>query len=173
MSSLNKVILYCDDKLSLTQIAALCGEPISRVRMQLLRDGVAMRGASESIKLRMPTRRRTPRGPMSAESKQRMSAARLRWADKNAVGTSVKPSGYVVYTRGPYKGKTVHTVVMEERIGRMLLSDEVVHHIDGNRQNNDPNNLALMTRSAHSRLHRREDVIAGNTRERTENGRFA
>ena len=28
-----------------------------------------------------------------------------------------------------------------------------VHHIDGDKLNNDINNLAVMTRSAHSRLH--------------------
>jgi hypothetical protein len=61
---------------------------------------------------------------------------------------------------------------MEARIGRRLLPDEVVHHIDGERANNNQNNLALMTRSAHTRLHRFEEAMAGNVRERNKNGRF-
>lgn len=53
------------------------------------------------------------------------------------------------------KGKYVyeHQLVVEEHIGRILRSDEVVHHIDGNKHNNDINNLLLMTNSDHLRLH--------------------
>jgi len=98
--------------------------------------------------------------------------ARVKWADNHAVGTSAKANGYVEYTRGDHKGRRVHDVLMEQRIGRRLLPDEVVHHIDGNRSNNSIDNLALMTRAAHSRLHRFEDHLGGNIREREANGRF-
>lgn len=36
-----------------------------------------------------------------------------------------------------------HRYVMEQHIGRYLLPEEVVHHIDGNRTNNDISNLEL------------------------------
>lgn len=36
-----------------------------------------------------------------------------------------------------------HRLVMEGILGRYLTHDEVVHHIDGNPSNNDPNNLEL------------------------------
>lgn len=51
------------------------------------------------------------------------------------------------------KRKREHQAVMEKFIGRELRKNEVVHHIDGNKFNNDINNLALMSRSAHTRLH--------------------
>jgi hypothetical protein len=36
-----------------------------------------------------------------------------------------------------------HRLVMVEKIGRMLAPGEVVHHIDRNGENNDPENLML------------------------------
>lgn len=46
-----------------------------------------------------------------------------------------------------------HRVIMEQLIGRKLKADEVVHHIDGDRHNNSPNNLQLMKKGEHTSLH--------------------
>lgn len=46
-----------------------------------------------------------------------------------------------------------HRLVMADHLGRPLLSAEIVHHVDENPLNNDPSNLRLMTRGAHTRLH--------------------
>jgi len=43
-----------------------------------------------------------------------------------------------------------HRLLMEQTLGRYLLPEEVVHHIDGNKKNNDPDNLELF---AHNGLH--------------------
>ena len=48
-----------------------------------------------------------------------------------------------------------HILVMENAIGRHLNKGEVVHHIDGNKTNNDISNLRLMTNSEHASLHTR------------------
>jgi hypothetical protein len=52
-------------------------------------------------------------------------------------------------------GKHQHRVVMEKIIGRPLTSDEIVHHKDGNKRNNAPDNLEVMTRKEHIREHLR------------------
>ena len=38
-----------------------------------------------------------------------------------------------------------HRLVMEEKLGRLLLPSEVVHHKDGNKTNNHPDNLELFS----------------------------
>lgn len=47
----------------------------------------------------------------------------------------------------------LHRVVMENHINRLLLPNEVVHHIDGNKFNNDISNLQLMDAKEHVKHH--------------------
>lgn len=46
-----------------------------------------------------------------------------------------------------------HRVVMETILGRKLGADECIHHKDGNRQNNDPSNLMVVSPSEHQHIH--------------------
>ena len=48
----------------------------------------------------------------------------------------------------------LHRHVASLKLGRWLRKDEVVHHIDGNKENNRPSNLEAMTNSAHGKRHR-------------------
>ena len=56
-------------------------------------------------------------------------------------------------------GKHTHRIVAEQKIGRKLEKGEIVHHIDGNKRNNSPCNLMVMTQSEHARLHFTKGVI--------------
>lgn len=52
-----------------------------------------------------------------------------------------------------------HRMVAEEHYGVALDRSMVVHHVDGNKLNNDPSNLRIMTRSEHAILHTPSDYL--------------
>lgn len=56
-----------------------------------------------------------------------------------------------------YQGLVLtHRLVMSEHIGRPLLDGEVVHHLDGNKRNNNIENLELMSTRDHHLEHYQE-----------------
>lgn len=50
----------------------------------------------------------------------------------------------------------MHRVVMENHLGRLLSANEVVHHKDHNKKNNDIENLEVLDALEHSKLHAAE-----------------
>jgi hypothetical protein len=46
-----------------------------------------------------------------------------------------------------------HRFVLEAKIGRLLTSSEIAHHINHNKEDNRPENLELLTISEHNKLH--------------------
>ena len=66
---------------------------------------------------------------------------------------------YVWFSDG--SGEKEHRYLMEQHLGRKLTADEVVHHIDGDRTNNNLSNLVVMQRGEHSALHRKKEIEAG------------
>ena len=54
--------------------------------------------------------------------------------------------------RGSYEGKK-HRKTMERILGRKLLPNEDVHHINGRHDDNRPENLVVMDHSEHLKLH--------------------
>lgn len=60
--------------------------------------------------------------------------------------------GYIRICVGPQRDKYVHTLVAEAKLGRALLPHETVEHDDGNRQNNAPGNIKVVTRPDNTRL---------------------
>lgn len=55
-------------------------------------------------------------------------------------------------------GRHEHRVVAEQMLGRPLEHGEIVHHIDGDKHNNDPSNLMVMTQDHHIREHLAPDA---------------
>jgi len=56
-----------------------------------------------------------------------------------------------MYKNGRQIGE--HTYTMEQHIGRRIKSNEVVHHLNGDRLDNRIENLELLTRREHMKIH--------------------
>ncbi|WP_413936354.1 HNH endonuclease [Nitrospira sp. BLG_1] len=71
------------------------------------------------------------------------------------VGPSIGRVGKGGYRYVRVLGKEVfeHRLLVEQNIGRKLLESEVVHHRNGKRDDNRIENLVVMDRAAHSRMH--------------------
>lgn len=74
-------------------------------------------------------------------------------------GRSVASNGYVLIKVGTdhhladVRGYAYeHRLVAEQKIGRRLLPGEQVHHIDGDKQNNSPDNLEVAESCAHHQV---------------------
>lgn len=100
--------------------------------------------------------------PHSQEAKEKMSRAKSgKFVAPSKFGghTKKRSDGYIaVYAPGHpccnLEGYVMeHRLVMEESIGRYLADGEVVHHINGKRNDNRIENLKLMTASEHMSYH--------------------
>jgi hypothetical protein len=112
------------------------------------------------MKTLIAVRTRSSRGQKKGEPLRFINGhnARLLDSDEQQRRASFRDPDSLRYTgsRDNYiklKGRHMHRVVMEKVLGRKLLSSEVVHHHDGDKWNNNPSNLSVMTQADHLRIH--------------------
>ncbi len=67
------------------------------------------------------------------------------------------------YRKVKHDGRIVreHRAIMENFLGRRLSSDEIIHHIDGNPRNNNIENLSIVSRAEHQKIHGLSSYGAG------------
>lgn len=85
--------------------------------------------------------------------------------------TTGRTSRYYTTTRD---GKVMyeHRYVMEQHLGRKLLDNEHIHHMDGNPKNNDISNLEILSPEEHHRLHMTEQNEKYNQHIKAANARW-
>lgn len=91
-------------------------------------------------------------------TRDRSSAVKNRKRGKDSPsykGGTVNKSGYRLINHDG-KQRLEHRVVMEQVMGRKLNLNESVHHINGNKLDNRPENLEIIDPVSHSKLHAKE-----------------
>ena len=72
-------------------------------------------------------------------------------------GRIVNDNGYVlVKNKNTFRYEREHRVIIEKHLNRRLKRHEVIHHLNGNKTDNNAQNLVVMTLSEHTRLHHKK-----------------
>lgn len=84
-----------------------------------------------------------------------VSLARIERNKSRSKPSILTTKGYIYLrdTTEKHGYKLAHRKAIEESIGRALTKNEVVHHIDGDRTNNNIENLVLTDSSGHGKIH--------------------
>ena len=136
---------YWENGLTLKQISVLAGKSKSLISYWMRKCGISRRSKSDCM-----------RGRKSSTRGKEHPQWGKRGADSPAwKGGRIKQDGYILIYRPdhPYaqaKGYIAeHRLVMEQYLGRYLERNELVHHINGIRDDNRLENLKLLTRRNH------------------------
>lgn len=133
--------LYVDLHLSTLEIARLVGCSKKTIRLALARLGIDRRTLCEAFAVS------DTHGPKSGADAPGWRGGRRRHTGYIQLYNPAHPeagSGGYVFE---------HRLVAEQMLGRPLRPDEEVHHVNLRRDDNRPENLRVMKRSEHRRLH--------------------
>lgn len=121
-----------------------CGATFYRYACEIREHTFCCRECAHGYLSKKMTRMNQERNPtrMREETRRKISARRKS-------ETTLGPDTYEKTL-----GRHTHRVVAELKLGRPLRKGEVVHHIDGNKHNNAPENLMIFANQAeHAHWH--------------------
>lgn len=159
---------YWEEGLSLSKMALLAGVCLQTISNQMKKHAIPRRTLSEACggKRHPMYGRRGKNNPNfghkhSAKARRKMSKA-MR-GKKNPAwngGQTYNPQGYILLKRPDHPHANnqgymrEHRLVIEEHLGRYLHPEEVIHHINGVRDDNRKENLMLFrSESEHQAFH--------------------
>lgn len=136
-----------------------CGKPIKRFKSTVKKHNFCSRECLANYS----SKQKNPDGYSNLKSYKNMSK------HMSELNRELNPSRMTLSTREKLRlskikddatsypkfyGRHEHRVVAEKKLGRKLRDGEVVHHIDGNKRNNDPDNLMVFSSQAeHASYH--------------------
>ncbi len=132
---------------SLSEIGSRIGLSVVAVKNRIRRAGGSMRDRKQAVSLR---------AAKGTSSRNRSSGSE----HYNWHGGRLNRGGYVYLLRPGHPRAVMrgyvpeHILVVEASIGRPLEPGGVVHHVNGIRNDNRPDNLQVMTRAEHVRIHK-------------------
>lgn len=145
---------YIVDKRSIRNIGAEIGASMGVVREHLKQRGIPIRSVSAGMR----------------EAGRISENGRLGYKASNWRGGK-RTTGQYIQVYAPDHPRTTkagymmeHRLIMEEKLGRYLEPDEVVHHIDGDKHNNHPDNLEVLTQKNHISEHFKNSHEVGKLR---------
>lgn len=137
------VSLYAEGELTTIQIAARLHTTVQNI-IGTLKRALSIEEYRRLKKLRYVRSKIGPKNPMYGKFLEKHHL----WQGKCSDGY-----GYLTQLHAG-KRRFVHRIIMAQEFGlRELPAHLVVHHIDGNTENNVPDNLCICTRAGHIRMH--------------------
>lgn len=135
--------------MSMHEIGKVVGLSVGAVQSALRARHVQFRSVSEALALKYPNRRR---GVLAANWKGgRRAVDHGKRGEPDDIYIYIHQPDHPYATKGGYVME--HRLVVEKRLGRYLEPAEVVHHLNGKKQDNRDENLELHDRGSHLRTH--------------------
>lgn len=145
---------YLKEEMSMAKIAKICGCNKRTICLWIKKHGIKTRWSwKEERRLKF--------------SRDLLGKNNPNWNG----GKRILVSGHIMVTAKKHPNATkdgyvfLHRLVMEKHLGRHLTKEEVVHHIDGDKSNNNLENLSLYPNHAQ---HIKEEMLEIWKRKRTQ-----